>query len=87
MFLLVNRIHVQNLAQIRECVAHGDRAEALNALRAAIVEERIVAHDGVELMLALRQGSPEKVREAVDAIERGLPGTYRFVPKADYAFA
>lgn len=77
----------QNLAQIRECVAHGDRVEAMRRLRTAIVTEQIGAHDGVELMLALRQGSPEKVLEAVAAIERGLPGAYRFVPKADYAFA
>jgi len=83
----VNLFNVQNLAQIRECVAHGDRAEALRTLRAAIEHDQICAHDGVELMLALRQGSPEKVLEAVAAVERGLPGAYRFVPKADYAFA
>jgi hypothetical protein len=77
----------QNLAQIRECVVHGDRTQALSAVRAAIVAEKIGAHDGVELMLALRQGSPEKLMEAVEAIQRGLPGAYRFMPKADHAFA
>ena len=76
-----------NFAEIRECVAHGDRATALCALRAAIDQEKIVARDGVELMLAVRQGSPEVIAEAVDALESGLTGTYRFVPKTDHAFA
>ena len=76
-----------NLAQIRECVAHGDRPLALRALRAAIDEQQIVARDGVELMLAVRQGSPEVVAEAVEAMEWGLPGAYRFIPKADHAVA
>jgi len=77
----------QSLVQIRDCVAHGDRTAALRVVRAAIVAEKIGAHDGIELMLALRQGSPDKVMEAVEAIQRGLPGAYRFMPKADYAFA
>jgi hypothetical protein len=76
-----------NLAQIRECVAHGDRTSALRALRAAIDHDDIGARDGVELMLAVRQGSPEVVAEAVDAMAWGLPGAYRFVPKADHALA
>lgn len=76
-----------NLAEIRECVAHGDRGSALRALRAAIDHEDIGARDGIELMLAVRQGSPEIVAEAVEAMEWGLPGAYRFVPKADHAFA
>ncbi len=76
-----------NLAEIRESVAHGDRAAALRALRTAIKQEKIVARDGVELMLAVRQGSPEVVAEAVDAMAWGLPGAYRFVPKAEHAFA
>jgi hypothetical protein len=75
-----------NLAQIRECVAHGDRAAALAVLRAAIHEERIAARDGIELMLAVRRGSPEVVADAVNALEWGLPGSYRYMPKAEYAF-
>ena len=76
-----------NLAQIRECIVHGDRNQALAALRAAIEGDAIPSRDGVELMLALRGGAPEKMLEAVDAIERGVPGAYRFVPKANHAFA
>ena len=75
-----------NLAEIRECVAHGNRDAALRALRTAIDREQIVARDGVELMLAVRQGSPEVVAEAVEAMEWGLPGAYRFVPKAVHDF-
>lgn len=75
-----------NLAQVRECVAHGDRSSALRALREAIDHQDIGARDGVELMLAVRQGSPEVVAHAVEAMEWGLPGAYRYVPKADHAF-
>lgn len=73
-----------DLAQIRECVAHGDRAGALQMVRAAIGREEIVPRDAVELMLAVRQGSPDVVAEAVEAMECGVPGAYRFVPKADH---
>jgi hypothetical protein len=75
-----------DLAEIRECVAHGNRAAALSALRAAIAQQKIVARDGVELMLAVRQGSPDVVADAVEAMEWGLPGAYRFVPKAAHDF-
>ena len=76
-----------NLAEIRECVAHGGRTTALSALRAAIDEERIAARDGVELMLAVRRGSFDVVAEAVDAMEWGVPGAFRFVPKPDHVAA
>ena len=76
-----------NLAEIRECVAHGDRAAALDALRRAIDQEEIFPRDGVELMLAVRQGSPAVVAAAVEAMAWGVPGGYRYVPKAEHAFA
>jgi hypothetical protein len=75
-----------NLAEICECVVQGNRTTALSALRAAIHQEKIVARDGVELMLAVRQGSPAAVAEAVEALEWGLPGAYRFVPKVAHDF-
>lgn len=75
------------LAQIRECVARGNRTAALSALRTAIESDQINPHDGVELLLVMRQGTPENFRSAVEAIEHGLPGAYRFVGKADHAFA
>ncbi len=76
-----------NLVQIRECVAHGDRAAALDALRAAIDQEEILPRDGVELMLAVRRGSPAVVAEAVEAMAWGVPGAYRYVPKVEHAVA
>ena len=76
-----------NLTEIRECVAHGDRAAALDALRSAINQERIFPRDGVELMLAVRRGSPAVVAAAVEAMARGVPGAYRYVPQAEHAFA
>jgi hypothetical protein len=74
-----------NLAQIRDSVALGDRATALAVLRTAIHQEQIVARDGIELMLAVRCGSPEVVADAVNAMAWGLPGAYRYVPKAENA--
>ncbi len=75
------------LAQIRECVARGNRAAALSVLRAAIESEQINVHDGVELLLALEQGTPEIFTAAVEAVEHGPAGAYRFTGKADHAFA
>jgi len=77
----------QTLTKIRECVAHGDRNAALNALRSAIDHSEIVPRDGVELMLAVRQGTPEVMAEAVDSMKWGVPGAYRYTPKTEYAFA
>ncbi len=75
------------LAQIRDCVAQGNRAAALSALRAAINGEKIGAREGVEVMLAVRQGSPAMVAEAIAAMEWGVTGTYRFVPQTNHVAA
>jgi hypothetical protein len=74
------------LTQIRDCVSRGDRAAALNAVRSAINDEKITPRDGIELMLAVRQGSRPTMLEAVETLKWGLPGAYRYVPKADHAF-
>ena len=77
----------QDLAQIRDYAARGERVEAMGVLREAIEAKRIRACDGIELLLALRTGSRENVMEAVDAVKQGLPGAYRFTPNVDHAFA
>ena len=77
----------QTLNQIRECVSRGDRAAALHALRSAIDSEKIPAREGIELMLAVRQGSEPVMLDAVNSMNWGLPGAYRYVPKTEYAFA
>ena len=77
----------QTLNQIRECVSRGDRAAALNAVRSAIDSEKILAREGIELMLAVRQGSEPVMLDAVNSMNWGLPGAYRYVPKTEYAFA
>jgi hypothetical protein len=74
------------LNQIRDCLTQGDRLAALNALRSAINDENITARDGIELMLAVRQGSRPEMLKAVETMRWGLPGAYRYVPKADHAF-
>ena len=80
-------MHPQDFNRICDSLARNDRVEAMGILRAAIEANRIEARDGIELMLALRQNSLEKVLEAIDAVKQGLPGAYRFMPNADYAFA
>jgi len=75
------------LFKLDQCVARDDRAAALGILRAAVNEGQISPRDGIELMLAIRQGSADGVKEAIGAMRSGLPGAYRFVPRADYAFA
>ena len=75
------------LVKLDECIAREDRAEALDILRAAVRDGHIGSRDAIELMLALRQGNAEGVRAAIEAMRSGLPGAYRFVPRADHAFA
>ena len=75
------------LVEIDECVAHGDQAGALRVLRSAVTDGLMGPREAIELMLVVRQGSLATVKEAIGALRSGLPGTYRFVPKPDYAFA
>lgn len=75
------------LLKVRDDVARNDRTSALNLLRSAIQEGTIMPRDGVELMLAVRQGSCEAVLDGISLLRRGATGVYRFVPKTDHAFA
>lgn len=80
-------MYEQLLSKVRACMAHGDRVGALGALRLAIQDGKVVPRDGVELMLAVRRASQDVVMEAIDSVQWGMPGAYRYVPKADHAFA
>jgi hypothetical protein len=75
------------LTKVSENVARGDRAAALRILRAAVASGEMVPRDGIELMLTIRQGSADNVNEAIELLRSGLSGAYRFIPKADHAFA
>ncbi len=75
------------LNKLRRCVMRGDMSAALEIVRAAIDSDQIMPRDGVELLLVLRDGSPEVIVEAIDAMKCGLPGTYRYTPKAEHVFA
>lgn len=75
------------LSQLRDCITHDDRPAALRVLRTAISNELIAPRDGIELMLAVRNAAQDTVMEAIGTMGAGLPGTYRYVPKAEYAFA
>jgi hypothetical protein len=80
-------MHNLILSKAREYIARSDRAGALGILREAIQDGTIAARDGVELMLAVRQGSRETVLEAIDTIQWNKSGAYRFIPRTDHAFA
>ena len=75
------------LARVRNCVAQGNRAAALSLLRTAIEQKQIFPRDGVELMLALRQGGSESAVRAIETVESTPPGSYRYLPCTDYAVA
>jgi hypothetical protein len=75
------------LIKVNECVTHGDRAGAMHVLRVAVSQGVMGARDAIELMLAVRQDSDDGVKAAIGVMRSGLPGAYRFVPKADHAFA
>jgi hypothetical protein len=80
---------VQNLILVkaRECILRNNRTEALALLRSAIQEGTIAPRDGVELMLAMRRASEAIVLEAIDAMQWNKSGAYRFIPRAEHAFA
>jgi len=80
-------MHKKTFTLLHDRIVLGDRAEALNILRSAIDTDKISARDGIELMLAVRQGSPSEMIEALESMKWGLPGAYRYVPKTEYAFA
>lgn len=75
------------LSKLRRCMALEDRTGALQIVRDAIDTDRILTRDGIELLLVLREGTHATVIEAIDAMRLGLPGTYRYIPKADHVFA
>ena len=80
-------MHPEDFTRICDSLARNDRVEAMGILRSAIEANRIEARDGIELMLALRKNSLAEMMEAIDTVKQGLPGAYRFMPNADYAFA
>lgn len=75
------------LQKLRGCLAEEDRETALELVRAAGVAGVIQSRDTVELMLVVRYGSPELMIAALDALRSGVPGSYRYIPTADYAAA
>jgi hypothetical protein len=75
------------LTRLRGCVVQEDRTAAMQVLRVAASSGLIPPRDAVELMLVVRDGSHEMMLEAIDAMRAGVPGSYRYVPAADYAVA
>jgi hypothetical protein len=68
------------LTKVAGCIAHGDRVSAVQLLSGAITDGQMRPRDGIELLLVLRGGSTEQVREAIHTIRTAPPGTYRYVP-------
>jgi hypothetical protein len=75
------------LNKFRACVVRQDRAAACQLLRVAITAGLIRPRDAIELMLVVRDGTPERMMEAIDAVRAGAPGSYRYVPAPDHAVA
>ena len=75
------------LTRLRGCVVQEDRAAAMQVLRLATAAGLIPPRDAVELMLVVRDGSPEIMLQSIDTMRAGVPGSYRYVPPADYAVA
>ena len=75
------------LQKLRVCLAEEDREAALQLVRAASAAGVIQPRDAVELMLAVRNGTLDLMIAAVDALRSGVPGSYRYIPTADYAAA
>lgn len=68
------------LTRLRGCVVQEDRTAAMQVLRVAIKAGSIAPRDAIELMLVVRDGSPEMMIEAIDLMRAGVPGSYRYVP-------
>jgi hypothetical protein len=85
LLLVTMNNHIFN--DTRDCMARDDRAGALGILRTAIQEGTISPRDGIELMLAVRQASPAVVLEALDSLQWGRSGAYRYTPRTEHAFA
>lgn len=69
------------LTRLRGCVVQEDRAAALRILRMAFLAGQIAPRDAVELMLVVREGSPDMMFAAIDRLRAGVPGCYRYVPR------
>ena len=80
-------MHDLTLTKLRRCMAQDDRVAAMQTVRDAIDTDLIAPRDGIELLLVLREGSAPMVVEAIDAMRLGLPGTYRYIPRAEHVFA
>jgi hypothetical protein len=68
------------LAELETLILGGDRRAAAALVRAAILDGRLVARDGIELMLAVLKGSAAEVKKALRAARSGLLGVYRYAP-------
>ncbi len=74
------------LTRLRGCVVQEDRAAAMRVLRVALKAGAISPRDAIELMLVVRDGSPDMMIEAIDLMREGVPGCYRYVPHTQPSF-
>jgi hypothetical protein len=75
------------LTGLRGCISQEDTKGALQLLRTALNSELMQPRDAVELMLVVRDGTREQMLEAIAKLRGGVPGCYRYIPVADYAYA
>ncbi len=69
------------LTRLRGCVVQEDRAAAARILRVAFQAGQIAPRDAVELLLVVRDGSPEMMFGAIERLRDGVSGCYRYVPR------
>jgi hypothetical protein len=69
------------LTRLRGCVVQEDRTAAARILRVAFQAGQIAPRDAVELLLVVREGSPEMMFDAIERLRAGVSGCYRYVPR------
>ena len=69
------------LTRLRGCVVQEDRAAAARTLHLAIQSGQIAPRDAVELLLVVRDGTPEMMLAAIERLRAGVSGCYRYVPR------
>ena len=69
------------LTRLRGCVVQEDRAAAARILLLAMQSGQIAPRDAVELLLVVRDGSPEMMFGAINQLRDGVSGCYRYVPR------
>ncbi|MEY2877925.1 MAG: hypothetical protein RLZZ15_305 [Verrucomicrobiota bacterium] len=78
---------LHTLTELERLVTRQDRRAAVALVRASVVDGRLAARDGIELMLAIWKGSAAEVGRALRAARSGLLAAYRYAPYSGHGVA